>query len=934
MSEKYDFTNIELKWQSKWDESKIFEVKVDPSKQKFYNLEMYPYPSGSMHIGHLRNYAIGDSFSRFKRMKGFNVLYPMGYDAFGLPAENAAIKHGEDPEEWTWRNINEIKAQQKRLGFSYDWTRQIQSITEDYYGHNQWMFIKMWEKGLAYQEEAYANWCPSCTTVLANEQVVNGRCWRCHNKVDQKLMRQWFFRIRNYADELLECEKDLNWPERVKTMQQNWIGRSEGTEIKFTIKDTGEEIPIFTTRADTLYGVTFMTFAPEHPLVHKWVQGTKYETDFKKFHDEVMHEDKFQRTNAESEKKGMFIGKFAINPINGEEVPVYVGNFVIYEYGAGAVMAVPAHDQRDFEFAKKFNIPIRVVIQPFDGWELDPEKMSSAYEQDGKIANSKEYDGLDNRQAIKDIGEKLKQMGKGGPVVNYKIRNWLISRQRYWGTPIPMVYCDKCGVLPVKYEDLPVKLPKNVKFTGTGNPLETDPDFVNTTCPKCQGPARRETDTMDTFVDSSWYFFRFTCPTAKGPVDWDQLKYWGPVDQYTGGIEHAIMHLLYARFFTKVMRDIGLQKFDEPFKSLLCQGMVNMDTPYCTKENRFLPVGEYDPETEMCKKCNQKYEKRSTMMSKSLGNTISPMEIINKYGADTTRFFILAVANPTKELTWGDLSKLMADIERSFKLLNRLWDFILAKPAATRKTKNIFDEHIEFLLHKTIKESSENLETMNLRDSITPLVIFLDYLQTYAGLSVNGPLFKKCKEILLLLFSPYTPHLCEELWARMGKKDFISLAAWPTWDPAKIDEKLERKWITLDTVEDDIRNIQKITGMGDVKNITLIVADDWKAKVLTTAFDLFNQGKNQGDAMKAVMQDATLRPKGKQVSSIVDRFYKNPGKHASPFSGQADEFAFIDATKEMLARKFNCPVVVEKEQESKNSKASMALPAKPAIILG
>ncbi len=929
MSEKYDFTNIELKWQAKWADAKIFEVKKDPSKKKFYNLEMYPYPSGNLHMGHLRNYSIGDVVSRYKRMKGFNVLYPMGYDAFGLPAENAAIKHGEDPEEWTWRNIHEIKAQQQRLGLSYDWTRQIQSITENYYGWNQWMFIKMWEKGLAYQEEAYANWCPGCTTVLANEQVINGKCWRCHSHVDQKLMRQWFFRIRNYADELLDCLKDLDWPERVKIMQQNWIGRSEGTEIKFHIKDTDEDIAIFTTRADTVYGVTFMTFAPEHPLVQKWVQGTKFEAEFKKFLDDVMHEEKFQRTNVDSEKKGMFIGKYAINPINGEEIPVYVGNFVIYEYGAGAVMAVPAHDQRDFEFAKKFNIPIRVVIQPFDGWELDPEKMSSAYEQDGKLANSKDFDGLDNRQAIKDIGEKLKKAGKGGPLVNYKIRNWLISRQRYWGTPIPMVYCDKCGVVPAKYEDLPVKLPKGCKFTGTGNPLESNAEFVNITCPKCGKPARRETDTMDTFVDSSWYFFRYTCPDYdKGPLEWDQLGYWGPVDQYIGGIEHAILHLLYARFFTKVMRDIGIQKFDEPFKALLCQGMVNKETPFCEHDNQFLPTTDYEAKTETCKKCGQKYVMRSTIMSKSLGNTVVPGDIVKDYGADTARLFILSISNPEKELDWSDQG-----VERCFKILNRLWEFILDKPAAVHKNKNIFDEHIEFLLHKAIKESSESLDALNIRDAITPLFMFMDQLRNYGALSVRAPLFKKCKETLLLLLSPHVPHICEELWERLGKKDFISLAEWPAWDPKMIDEQLEKKWVALDTVEDDVRNIQKITKTADFKNMTLIVAEEWKTRVLRATLTEFEKGKKQGDIMKSIMQDATLKPKGKQVNAIVDRVVKNPGKFSSPFNGQEDEFAFLDAAKAMLAHRLNCAVTVVKEQESENQKAGQAFPGKPAIVL-
>ncbi|MFW9794593.1 MAG: leucine--tRNA ligase [Candidatus Thorarchaeota archaeon] len=650
---KYRPQEIETKWQERWADSKVFEVKEDPSSPKYYCLEMYPYPSSAMHMGHVRNYSIGDVFSRFKRMRGYNVLYPMGYDAFGLPAENAAIAHNIHPDKWTWDNISAFKVQQQRMGLSYDWSRQIQSNDVEYYMWNQWFFLKLFDQGLAFKEESYVNWCPKCTTVLANEQVVGGKCWRCNSSVDQKFLQQWFLNIREYADELLDKLDELEWPEKVKNMQRNWIGKSDGTTINFQIKDTGEVIPIFTTRPDTLYGVTFFVFAPEHPIVSNWVAGTEYEEPHQKLLKEVLREDRFKRTAIDTEKRGIFIGKYAINPINGDEIPVYVGNFVVYEYGAGAVMAVPAHDQRDFEFAEEFNIPVKVVINPIDS-ELNQEEMTEAYEGDGIMVNSGLFDGLESQEAKSAITEHLEKMDAGKDTVNYKIRNWLISRQRYWGTPIPIIYCEKCGTVPVPYEDLPVKLPIDVSFTGQGNPLETSSSFIDTICPKCSGSGRRETDTMDTFVDSSWYYFKYCDPSTEDlPYRKDRVMYWGPVDQYIGGIEHAILHLLYARFWTKFSRDIGLHDINEPFQNLLTQGMVNKASPYCKYCDQFLPSDNYDIKSETCRTCGNKYDMRSVKMSKSLGNTVDPETIIKKYGADTARFFILSVANPEKELEWS-----------------------------------------------------------------------------------------------------------------------------------------------------------------------------------------------------------------------------------------------------------------------------------------
>ncbi len=780
-----DFNKIARKWQKKWEEKGIFKVKEDPKKKKFYCLEMYPYPSATLHMGHLRNYSIGDCLARYKRMQGFNVLYPMGYDAFGMPAENAAIKSKVDPGKWTWDNIKAIKKQQQSMGLSYDWDRQIQSCTEDYYKWNQWIFLKFFEKGLAYKKEAYVNWCNSCKTVLANEQVEQGKCWRCHNEVDEKSLEQWFFKIRHYANELLSYLEKLDWPEQVKIMQRNWIGKSHGTEIDFSIKDTNETIPIFTTRVDTIFGVTFMVFAPEHPFVKKWIKGTKYEKDFEKFFKEVRKESKFERTSEQSEKKGMFIGKYAVNPINNEEVPVYVGNFVVYEYGAGAVMGVPAHDQRDFDFAKKHNLPIKIVIQS-DSYEIKEGKMTRAYLEDGHLVHSEEFNEINNREAIEEISKKLEKLGKGKRTVNYKLRDWLISRQRYWGTPIPIIYCEKCGIVPVPYEELPVKLPKNVKFTGSGNPLETSKEFVNCKCPKCDGKGRRETDTMDTFVDSSWYFIRYCSPKEdKLPFDKKNANYWMPVDQYIGGIEHAILHLLYARFFTKALRDLGLHKADEPFSRLLCQGMVIKD---------------------------------GAKMSKSLGNIVDPSEIMGEYGPDTARLFILFAASPDKELDWSDRG-----VNGSYRFINNI--FHMHEKVENKKP----DERTLNKMHRTIKSVNENIDNFHYNKAVVNFYGYVDYLSKLEKIP------KEALETLLLLMTPFTPHLCEELWSKLGNKGFISLEKWPKFDSKKINEKIEKEEALIENTVADIRNVLKIVKI-KAKKVYLYVLPKEK--------ELFLQNKN------------------------------------------------------------------------------------------
>ncbi|MBY9020197.1 MAG: leucine--tRNA ligase, partial [Candidatus Lokiarchaeota archaeon] len=804
--DEYNFQKIEKKWQKKWEAEKIFEVKEDTgknAKQKYYILEMYPYPSSELHMGHLRNYSIGDSFARFKRMSGFNVLYPMGYDSYGLPAENAAIDHGVDPEEWTDSNIKSIQIQQKLIGLSYDWTRMVYSHDPNYYKWDQWFFLKMYEKGLAYRQESYVNWCPDCATVLANEQVQGGKCWRCRSDVEQQFLTQWFLKIREYAEELLEGLDTVDWPEKVKIMQRNWISRSEGSLIRFPIVGEERSIDIFTTRADTLFGVTFMVFAPEHPWIKEWVKNTEYEGVFDKFYSDIMKQDKFERTNIDIEKKGIFIGKHAVNPITKEEIPIYVGNFVIYEYGAGAVMAVPGHDQRDFEFAKEFDILIKIVIQPFD-YELNVKKMIRAYEGDGILVNSDEFNGMNNRSAIKLISKKLESLNMGEETINYKLRDWLISRQRYWGCPIPVIYCDDCGTLPVPFEDLPVVLPKDVKFTGKGNPLSTSKNFINVLCPKCGKQAKRETDTMDTFVDSSWYFFRYCDPNEKElPYKKEIADYWMNVDQYIGGIEHAIMHLLYARFFTKVARDIGLQSYSEPFQRLLTQGMINKAHPFCSECETFAMKAEMHDKT--CKRCGTEFILKSVKMSKSLGNTVDPIGIMNKYGADAARFFILFGASPKSGLEWSD-----EGVDFAFRYVKNTFTLLTEPPETVRNKKIIRDTLLEYNLNKTIKIVSEALNVLSIRESINEIIQFTSELNKYKFEGVYKEVFDKCKENLTLLLHPFVPHMTEEVWEHMGKKGFLSLALWPNYDKNILSVENDYKWNLLNNTIDSINHIIQI----------------------------------------------------------------------------------------------------------------------------
>jgi leucyl-tRNA synthetase len=731
---EYNFKEIEEKWQRAWQEKKIFTAEAKGGKPKYYLLEMFPYPSGKIHMGHVKNYTIADVGARYRMMRGANVLHPVGFDAFGQPAENAAIKNNTKPDAWTHKCIDWMKVELKKMGFSYDWEREISTCDASYYKWNQWIFLKMLERGIAYKRASNVNWCPACETTLANEEVVDGGCWRCHTKVEQKDMEQWFLKITEYKERLLEDLSQLKeWPARVIAMQANWIGKSSGVEIYFKLKGRGSKIiPVFTTRVDTIFGATYIVLAPEHPLVKEIIKGKPQEKEVLRFVDKVSGESKIVRASSDVKKEGVFTGCYAINPVNNEEVPVWIADYVLMEYGTGAIMAVPTHDQRDFLFAGEHNLPMRIVIQKPETKAQKPEEMAEAYEGEGIQVNSGEFNGISNREAKTKIAEWMEKKGIGKIKTHWRLRDWLISRQRYWGTPIPVIYCPKCGIVPVPYKDLPVELPKDAPFTGEGgSPLGKVKEFVNVDCPKCNSPSRRETDTMATFFDSSWYFLRFCSPKFEnGPFDKDEAKYWMPVDQYIGGIEHAILHLLYSRFFTKFFKDLGMISFDEPFKRLLTQGMVLKD-------------GE--------------------VMSKSRGNIVDPDSIIKNYGADTLRVFILFAAPPEAELEWDDRG-----IEGAFRFLNRAWRI-------RDNLKEKADSALIKAMHRAIKKVTEDIEGLKFNTAIAGLMEFVNAIYQSGA---DREVFSN----LLIMLSPIAPHFAEELWESLGNKVSVFKAQWPEYD--------------------------------------------------------------------------------------------------------------------------------------------------------
>ena len=759
---RYDFKTVEAKWQKIWSDEDIDRVTEDSSKEKYYVLEMFPYPSGRIHMGHVRNYSIGDVVARYKRLRGFNVLHPMGWDAFGLPAENAAQKNNTHPAKWTYENIGYMKTQLKQLGLSYDWNRELATCDDDYYRWEQKLFIEMYQRGLVYQRITSVNWCETCQTVLANEQVIEGACWRCDELVEPRNMNGWFFKITNYAEELLSDLQTLGgWPEKVVTMQNNWIGKSTGLSCDFQIEDCDASISIFTTRPDTIYGVTFMSIAPEHTLVETLISGSEHEASIRAFITTIQEERQRQAIDEEPEKKGIFTGRYCINPFNHQRVPVYIANFVLAEYGTGAVMAVPAHDQRDFEFARKYHLPIEPVVIP-DGEELDADLMAEAATGPGLLVNSGQFSGMESVEAQKAINDYAREKGFGSAHTTFRLRDWGISRQRYWGAPIPMIHCDTCGVVPVPFEQLPVKLPEDLNTTSNEcAPLSQRPDFIATTCPQCGETASRETDTMDTFVESSWYFARFTCPDADDtPLDMEQSRYWLPVDQYIGGVEHAILHLLYSRFFVKVLRDLGYLHIDEPFQNLLTQGMVIKD---------------------------------GAKMSKSKGNVVDPDELIKQYGADTVRLFSLFAAPPEKDLEWN-----AQGVEGSSRFLNRVYRFIidLQNSSVLETDENAAsDKQLYRKIHQTIRKVSHDIETnFHFNTAISAVMELFNTLSSLTDASGNKmasrTAIRDCLETMLLLLFPMVPHFSSEMWSLLAIEGRPEERAWPTFDETIAQEEM------------------------------------------------------------------------------------------------------------------------------------------------
>ena len=802
---KYNPLEVEKKWQDYWEKEGLFKVKEDPTKEKYYLLEMFPYPSGKIHMGHVRNYTIGDVVARYKRMHGKNVLHPMGWDAFGLPAENAAIENKTHPARWTYENIESMKSQLKRMGFSYDWDRELATCDPEYYLWEQLIFLKMREKGLAYKKSTYVNWCQSCQTVLAKEQVENGRCWRhTDQEVTLKEMDSWFFKITDYAEEILDyCDKLPGWPERVLTMQKNWIGKSYGAIIRFPLVGSDEVIEVYTTRQDTLFGATFMCFAPEHPMLKKIIKEHPQEPDVIEFIERTLKMDGYIRAADFTVKEGVFTGRYCLNPVTEEKIAIYVANFVLFDYGTGAIMAVPTHDQRDFEFSKKYDLPLRLVILP-PGKAMSEETMTEAYEGEGILVNSGLFNGQRNLEALDAIAEYLESKGMGYKTISFRLRDWNISRQRYWGAPIPVIYCERCGTVPVPEEDLPVILPLDLEMRPDGgSPLPFAPSFFETTCPECKGSARRETDTMDTFVESSWYFDRYACPGYdQGPIDPKRVDYWMPVDQYIGGIEHAILHLLYSRFYTRVLRDFGYLKVTEPFANLLTQGMVCKETQECPEHGYLYPNEIRDHRCAYCQ--SETITGNTVKMSKSKRNVVDPEDLIDRYGADTVRMFCLFASPPERDLEWNDQG-----VEGSFRFLNRVWRLIVddlegISRVSTFEGKEPLSGHLKDLhrkTHQTIKKVTNDIEDrFHFNTAISAVMELINEVHKFLNSDQNkGDLawsvVREAVESTVVLLSPVVPHITEECWQMLGHHESLLKIPWPNYNAEALE--VEKRLIVI-----------------------------------------------------------------------------------------------------------------------------------------
>lgn len=913
--------SFEEKWQKKWEEKEVHRTERDDS-EKYYVLEMFPYPSGNLHMGHVRNFSLGDAPARMKRMQGYNVMHPMGWDAFGLPAENAAIDRDVDPEEWTRDCIDNMRGQLKRLGFSYDWDREVATCDPEYYKWNQWMFLQMEKEGLAYRDEAEVNWCPGCETVLADEQVEDGLCWRCDSVVEQKEMEQWKLGITEYADELLQDLDQLDgWPGKVRKMQEEWIGKSQGASINFSVPEKDEEIEVFTTRPDTIFGATFMALAPEHELAEEVAEENK---EVAKYIEEAKKHDDEERE--EKSKSGVFTGLHAENPFTGEEIPIYVAEFVLMDYGTGAIMAVPAHDGRDHEFATEHGIEIQEVVKSEEKHDFKEE----AYEGDGEHINSKYLNGLNNEEAIERIIEEIERENLGEADVNYRLRDWLISRQRYWGTPIPVVHCEECGTVPLPEENLPVELPEDVEFTETGNPVETSDTWIDTECPECGGEAERETDTMDTFIGSSWYFLRYLSPNLDdAPFDVEDANYWMNVDQYIGGIEHAVMHLLYSRFFTKFLRDKNMLDVDEPFERLLTLGMVHHESYKCPEHGWLYP--EEVEEDNICEKCGQQVETDVIKMSKSKKNVVDPTELVEEHGADTARLFILRAANPTRELEWSEKGVKSSEemLERIHRIVTEYEDLIVDE-RPDLEDADLNDRIFSSRVQRAIENVTSDTESYDFNLAISEIDKLLTKLYWYRDQGPEPAIFTHGVETLVKLISPYAPHLADELWNELGNKEFIVNTDWPEVEEELLDTTAEEIDKYYEKVAEDIREINEMTE-SDPKKIKVIQAEEWKYHAFNAIqenLELKDVGKIMGEALSN-----DLKENAEEINQMVVDAVENPGKFRAQHIDRSTEVKALEENRDRWEDEFQTDVEIETEGDSSEDKASRAEPGRPAIVL-